>query len=41
MPTNFHQTPLPTGFVAPDAFVTPATAVAFLEGPAADANGHV
>jgi gluconolactonase len=38
---NLQQTPLPAGFIDAGAQVTPATAVAFLEGPAADANGHV
>src|SRR3972149_55069 len=33
--------PLPQGVVAPDAKVDTATFVAFLEGPAADAEGHV
>ena len=33
--------PLPPGIVAPDAHVEQATYVAFLEGPAADAQGHV
>jgi gluconolactonase len=34
-------TPLPTDFVGTDARVAPVTAVAFLEGPAADAQGRV
>lgn len=38
---DLHATPLPSAFVAPDAFVAPAAAVAFLEGPAADAIGNV
>jgi gluconolactonase len=38
---NLHATPLPADFVARDARVSPATAVAFLEGPAADAAGNV
>ena len=33
--------PLPAGIVAPGARVETATFVAFLEGPAADAEGHV
>ena len=32
---------LPAGIVTPDAHVEQATFVAFLEGPAADAEGHV
>jgi gluconolactonase len=38
---NLHATPLPAGFVARDACVAPAAAVAFLEGPAADGAGSV
>ncbi|MBS0262215.1 MAG: SMP-30/gluconolactonase/LRE family protein [Planctomycetes bacterium] len=38
---NLHATPLPSEIVAPQAAVAPATAVAFLEGPAADAQGAV
>lgn len=38
---DFQATPLPRDFVAADATVAPATAVAFLEGPAADAQGVV
>jgi gluconolactonase len=38
---NLHQTPLPTRFVDGGAQVAPATVVAFLEGPAADAAGQV
>lgn len=38
---NLHATPLPAGFIAAEARVAPATAVAFLEGPAADARGRV
>lgn len=38
---NLHATPVPTDFIATDARVAPVTAVAFLEGPAADANGVV
>lgn len=38
---NLQQTPLPAGFVDSGAQVAPATVVAFLEGPAADANGIV
>lgn len=38
---NFHQVGLPLGFVAADAQVAPATFTAFLEGPAAAANGDV
>lgn len=38
---DLHSTPLPAGFVAADARVAPAAAVAFLEGPAADAAGNV
>jgi gluconolactonase len=36
-----HQTSLPAGIVLPDARVEAATFVSFLEGPAADAEGHV
>lgn len=36
-----RQAGLPLGFVAPDAAVSPAGFVAFLEGPAAAANGDV
>jgi gluconolactonase len=35
------KAPLPAGVVAAGAHVTPVTAVAFLEGPAADAQGRV
>src|SRR5579872_6655009 len=38
---NLHSTPLPRDFVAASARVAPAAAVAFLEGPAADAAGNV
>jgi gluconolactonase len=38
---NLHATPLPCDFVGADARVAPAAAVAFLEGPAADAAGNV
>jgi gluconolactonase len=38
---QFTDVPLPSGIVAPDAKVAPATFVAFLEGPACDADGHV
>src|SRR6266853_1421542 len=38
---DFHTTPLPRDIVAVDAHVVPAAAVAFLEGPAADAAGNV
>jgi gluconolactonase len=38
---NMHQLSLPTGIVAPGARVETATFVAFLEGPAADSDGHV
>src|SRR5436190_12922847 len=38
---DLHSTPIPTDFIASDARVTPATAVAFLEGPAADAQDVV
>ncbi|HTI51482.1 MAG TPA: SMP-30/gluconolactonase/LRE family protein [Planctomycetaceae bacterium] len=38
---DLHATPLPSGFVAPTSSVAPATAVAFLEGPAAHANGRI
>src|SRR5436309_1384249 len=38
---RIEQTPLPAGIVSPDARVEMATFVAFLEGPAADAEGHV
>jgi gluconolactonase len=38
---NLHATPLPRDFVAAEDRVAPATAVAFLEGPAADAAGNV
>jgi gluconolactonase len=38
---NLTSTPLPRDFVAANARVSPAAAVAFLEGPAADASGNV
>ena len=38
---NLHSTPLPTDFIAAEARVAPAAEVAFLEGPAADAQGNV
>jgi len=38
---DLHSTPLPADFVAPQATVSTATSVAFLEGPAADAEGNV
>lgn len=38
---EFHGVPLPEGIVSTTAAVSPATAVAFLEGPAADARGFV
>lgn len=38
---DLHAVPLPNDFISRDAQVTPATAVAFLEGPAADARGNV
>lgn len=38
---DLHAVPLPIDFIAPDAQVAPATSVAFLEGPAADAQGNV
>jgi len=38
---NLHAIPLPGDIVAKGACVVPATAVAFLEGPAADAEGNV
>jgi gluconolactonase len=38
---DFHKLSLPAGFVAPNASAAPATWAAFLEGPAAAANGDV
>ncbi|MGQ0635999.1 MAG: SMP-30/gluconolactonase/LRE family protein [Planctomycetaceae bacterium] len=38
---DLHSTPLPDGIVASDGRVAPAAAVAFLEGPADDGQGHV
>ena len=38
---DLHAVPLPIDFIAGDANVAPATSVAFLEGPAADAEGNV
>src|SRR5689334_3804870 len=38
---DFHAVSLPEGIVARTASVVPASAVAFLEGPAADAQGFV
>lgn len=38
---DFHSVSLPKGIVAAKAAVAPAAAVAFLEGPAADAQGFV
>lgn len=38
---DLHAAPMPHEFLAPEAQVAPATAVAFLEGPAADAHGNV
>jgi gluconolactonase len=38
---DLHATPLPVDVVAPNGCVAPVTAVAFLEGPAADASGNV
>lgn len=38
---NLHSTPLPAGLIPSDARLAPATAVAFLEGPAADRRGNV
>jgi gluconolactonase len=38
---DLHAVPLPNEFIAPNAQVAPATSVAFLEGPAADAQGSV
>lgn len=38
---NLHATPLPAGIIAADARVAPAAAVAFLEGPAALADGRI
>jgi gluconolactonase len=38
---DLHATALPTKFLAAEAELAPATAVAFLEGPAADAKGVV
>lgn len=41
MPLDFHSLPLPSAFLEPAAVVGPATIAAFLEGPAAAANGDV
>src|SRR5437868_1181884 len=38
---DLHALAEPKDFIAPDARVAPATSVAFLEGPAADAQGNV
>jgi gluconolactonase len=38
---DLHATPFPENLVARGARVVPATAVAFLEGPAADAQGRI
>ena len=38
---DLHATPLPFDFVTPGASVAPVASVAFLEGPAADADGTV
>jgi gluconolactonase len=38
---DLHATPLPVDFLAQEHQVTPETGVAFLEGPAADAQGRV
>ena len=38
---NLHATPLPYDFIAQESRVAPASAVAFLEGPAADAAGNI
>jgi gluconolactonase len=38
---DLHSTPLPADFLAQQSAVAPATAVAFTEGPAADAFGNV
>jgi len=40
MSTNYHSASLPTDFVA-DSQVSPATSIAFTEGPAASAEGFV
>ncbi|MBI3864969.1 MAG: SMP-30/gluconolactonase/LRE family protein [Planctomycetia bacterium] len=39
--TDFHSIRIPADIVEGDGRVSPATAVAFLEGPAADAQGIV
>ncbi|MEX2286762.1 MAG: SMP-30/gluconolactonase/LRE family protein [Planctomycetaceae bacterium] len=41
MKIDFHSVPLPKRFVASDASVSPATLIAFTEGPAAAADGTV
>jgi gluconolactonase len=38
---DLHALPVPNEYIARDAQVAPATSVAFLEGPAADAQGNV
>jgi gluconolactonase len=38
---DLHAVPVPIDYIAQGAHVAPATAVAFLEGPAADAQGNV
>ncbi|MBT4866966.1 MAG: SMP-30/gluconolactonase/LRE family protein [Planctomycetaceae bacterium] len=41
MSTDFHSVALPPDVVENDAAVEPATSIAFTEGPAANAQGHV
>ena len=41
MTIDFHSVPLPKRFVSSDASVSPATLIAFTEGPAAAADGTV
>src|SRR6478672_6728456 len=38
---DLNKTPLPTSLLAPEAKVTVAAGVCFLEGPAVDAEGNV
>jgi gluconolactonase len=38
---NLNETPLPTALLAPQAKVTVAAGICFLEGPAVDASGNV
>lgn len=38
---DLHSVPVPVDYIANNAHVVPATSVAFLEGPAADAQGNI